>query len=103
MATMEITAKYPGKCQDCGAGFGAGVRIRWEQGGGARHLDCKAAPPQTGSETVCSCGRPKKAQYSRCYRCAFPDSDPDERPYGRAYRESGRCGSCNGPYGFDHC
>jgi len=33
-------AKYDGECHACGENFGAGTRIRWSQGVGAKHVRC---------------------------------------------------------------
>ena len=37
---MTITAKFPGKCRNCGAVINAGDRIEWEKGLGAAHIKC---------------------------------------------------------------
>jgi hypothetical protein len=37
---MTITAKFPGKCRNCGAVINVGDRIEWEKGSGAAHVKC---------------------------------------------------------------
>jgi len=47
---MVISARYPGRCRDCGGPIHAGDAIQWSRKGGARHVSCplpqaQAAPP----------------------------------------------------------
>lgn len=37
---MTITAKFPGKCRNCGAVILVGDRIEWTKGWGAAHIKC---------------------------------------------------------------
>ena len=41
MNERQITAKYPGKCRDCGSYFEAGESIMWSKGYGCRHITCE--------------------------------------------------------------
>ena len=40
---MTITAKFPGKCSECGGRISAGAQIEWSKGEGARHTKCAAS------------------------------------------------------------
>ena len=40
MNTMEITAKFPGRCRVCGGDVNVGDRVEWQKGAGVTCLDC---------------------------------------------------------------
>lgn len=73
---MTITAKYAGKCSECGGAIHQGEQIEWSKGAGARHTKCGAStvatvPAAAGATHACAkCGATCKAQYPTCYRCS---------------------------------
>ena len=44
---MTITAKFPGRCADCGGPISPGQQIEWEKGKPARHVDCSTVQEPT--------------------------------------------------------
>ena len=40
---MTITARYPGKCSECGGSIHAGDQIEWAKGEGSKHEACDRA------------------------------------------------------------
>jgi hypothetical protein len=49
---MTITARYDGKCKQCGGHIAAGAKIEWSKGDGSRHVKCpehEAAKAETPS------------------------------------------------------
>ena len=70
---MTITAKYPGKCSECGGSIHAGEQIEWSKGAGAKHTKCGAStvPVASAASGKCTkCGAACKPQYQTCYRCS---------------------------------
>lgn len=43
---MVISAKYEGKCRNCGQKISIGEQINWERGAGATHVECPDAKPE---------------------------------------------------------
>jgi hypothetical protein len=62
---MTITAKYAGRCSECGGQIRVGQQIEWHRGAGSKHTSCGA-----GSEAKTSAPRaPRKP--------AFPAQAPE--------------------------
>ena len=57
---MTLTAKYDGKCSQCGRKITAGEKIEWEKGRGAKHTNCPAKTSATAADPDAikiSCGQ----------------------------------------------
>jgi hypothetical protein len=78
---MTITAKYAGKCTQCGGAIEAGDVIAWSKTGGASHLKCDGAASVAvrsrrssprGRWSGCSCGSiDGHPRASDCAQCRF--------------------------------
>jgi hypothetical protein len=57
-----INAKYPGTCKGCGGRFGAGTKIVWESGAGAKHVECPSEPEKAHSSLHKTVTAPRSAE-----------------------------------------
>lgn len=78
---MTITARYDGKCSECGGHIHAGEQIEWSKGAGARHIKCGSAATAKHSASPRS---------RRTPRVSFPDSAPEIGAHQISGRRTGR-------------
>jgi hypothetical protein len=49
---MAITARFPGRCRNCGGRISQGDKINWNRDGGATHISCDDG----GGHSCIGCG-----------------------------------------------